>query len=167
MTGMLNKQLLMIMCIVLFGLSGCGGSDDGDDVTINQTVNQGSTDSGSGTDDSSDGDCSALVSADFVDFNSECTVATVTGTIDSDYTFISTVQYRLEGTVLVGNGNQEITAESDFQTIKDAGATLTIEAGTYIRAFDTGTLIVTRGSKIEAEGTATSPITFSLSLIHI
>ncbi len=158
---MLNKQLLMIMCIVLFGLSGCGGSDDGDDVTINQTVNQGSTDSGSGTDDSSDGDCSALVSADFVDFNSECTVATVTGTIDSDYTFISTVQYRLEGTVLVGNGNQEITAESDVQTIKNAGATLTIEAGTDIRAFDTGTLIVTRGSKIEAEGTATSPITFS------
>ncbi len=45
--------------------------------------------------------------------------------------------------------------------MRDAGATLTIRPGVQVRAFDTGSLIVTRGSKLMAEGTAAQPITFS------
>ena len=48
-----------------------------------------------------------------------------------------------------------------MQALRDNGVTLTIEPGTDIRAFDTGTLLVTRGSMLEADGTATQPITFS------
>ena len=41
------------------------------------------------------------------------------------------------------------------------GVTLTIRAGVDVRAFANGVLLVTRGSKLIANGSATSPITFS------
>lgn len=41
------------------------------------------------------------------------------------------------------------------------GATLTIEAGTVIRGTGKGTLIIERGSKIMASGTASNPIVFT------
>ena len=51
------------------------------------------------------------------------------------------------------------------------GATLTIEPGTTIKAepksvnaFDPGTLVITRGSKIMAQGTAAAPIVFTSTL---
>jgi hypothetical protein len=43
----------------------------------------------------------------------------------------------------------------------ESGATLTIEAGTIIRSTAKASLIIKRGGKIMAEGTATSPIVFT------
>jgi hypothetical protein len=85
----------------------------------------------------------------------------LSGTVNEDYTLLSEVQWRLDGIVTVGDGNQTVANLADVQALRDNGVTLTIEAGTDIRAFDTGTLLVTRGSLLEADGTATQPITFS------
>lgn len=73
----------------------------------------------------------------------------VTGSINSDYTFNNDVYWVLGGRVKVTQG-----------------ATLTIEAGTIVKG-RTGTgsnataLLVARGSKLMAEGTAAAPIIFT------
>ncbi|WP_028294746.1 hypothetical protein [Oceanobacter kriegii] len=85
----------------------------------------------------------------------------ITGTIDEDFTMSSDVQYVLDGLVKVGYGNIAFTSDSDVTTAKNNGVTLTIEPGTDVRGADDGVLIVTRGSKLMAEGTAEAPITFS------
>lgn len=70
----------------------------------------------------------------------------LTGTIDADLKLHKRNTYRLIGVVYVTNS-----------------AVLTIEPGTVIRGdFDTcGTLVITKGSKIIAEGEATDPIIFT------
>ncbi|MET4082001.1 hypothetical protein ABIB40_001952 [Pedobacter sp. UYP30] len=68
------------------------------------------------------------------------------GTIDANRTLDATKVYKLVG----------------FVYVKD-GVTLTIPAGTVIRGdkVSKGTLVVTRGSKLIAEGTAAKPIVFT------
>ncbi|MGB0933382.1 MAG: hypothetical protein ACPGU5_03810 [Lishizhenia sp.] len=78
-----------------------------------------------------------------------------TGGITADETWTANNVYQLDGRVFVDNG-----------------ATLTIEAGTIIKGSEgTGAnasaLIVARGSKIVANGTATSPIIFTSILDNI
>jgi hypothetical protein len=72
--------------------------------------------------------------------------AILTGIIDKNTVLKSDTTYRLEGVVYVTNN-----------------AILTIEAGTVIRGDEMtcGTLIITRGSKIIAEGTEKMPIVFT------
>ena len=74
---------------------------------------------------------------------------TVSGEISSDVTWTSNNIYKLDGKVYV-----------------TGGATLTIEAGTIIKGMEgqeasASALIVTRGAKIMAEGTADNPIIFT------
>ena len=71
---------------------------------------------------------------------------TVSGDITTNTTWSKTNTYLLSGFVYVKNG-----------------ATLTIEAGTLIKGdkLTKGALIITRGSKIIAEGTADQPIVFT------
>jgi hypothetical protein len=154
------KQSLYIALLVplLSGVVGCGGSD-GDNVNI--TNEFGNTTDPTDPVDPGNGNCALVVPADFVSFNTDCSVGTLAGTIDEDYTLTSEVQWRLEGTVTVGTGNQTVNNASDVQAVRDAGVTLSIQPGTDIRAFDTGSLLVTRGSMLMAEGTASNPITFS------
>jgi len=85
----------------------------------------------------------------------------IEGTINSDYELINDVEWVLDGEVVVGAGNVAVTAAADVQAIKDAGVTLMIEAGTEVKALDDGSLLVTRGSKLMANGSDTAPITFS------
>lgn len=71
----------------------------------------------------------------------------VSGTITESVTFEASKKYLLSGGVFVDNG-----------------ATLTIEAGTTIYAADDNTipfLAIQRGAKINASGTASSPIVFT------
>jgi hypothetical protein len=70
----------------------------------------------------------------------------ITGDISANTTWTSDKIYLLKGFVYVTNG-----------------ATLTINAGTIIKGDKPtkGTLVVTRGSKISATGTATNPIVFT------
>lgn len=71
---------------------------------------------------------------------------TVSGHITSDTKWFSTSKYMLNGFVYV-----------------DEGATLTIEPGTIIKGVidSKGTLIIQRGAKILAQGTADAPIVFT------
>lgn len=74
------------------------------------------------------------------------TTTTVSGNITTNTTWTKSNVYLLSGFVYV-----------------KSGATLTIEPGTIIRGDQStkGTLIVTRGSKLMASGTATEPIIFT------
>lgn len=157
---MMHKRLLVASLIALTTLAGCSGGDDGDDVTIN-IDGGGDTPEPPPPPPPPNGDCDNTVEASFVTFNDECSVGTLSGQVDSDYVLTSDIQWRLSGTVRVGAGNENVGSAADVQAVRDAGVTLEVEPGTDIRAFDDGTLIVTRGSRLIADGTAASPITFS------
>ena len=81
-------------------------------------------------------------------------VITVSGIISSNTTWTSDNEYDLDGKVYVTNG-----------------ATLTIQPGTLIKGLpalndlkvNTSALIITRGSKIDAQGTAANPIVMTAS----
>ena len=76
-------------------------------------------------------------------------VCTLTGPIQNDIVLEKDYSYYLNGSVFVGDDNK-------------SNVTLTIESGVFIGG-KTGSdlLVVTRGSKIEANGTATNPIVFT------
>ncbi|WP_045826305.1 hypothetical protein [Teredinibacter turnerae] len=95
---------------------------------------------------------------------SEPDVYTISGDITEDFTvdMSSDKEWRMSGTVRVGNGNTtEVTTDADVTALQTAGVTLTIEPGVHIHALGTAKLIVTRGSKIMADGERDMPITFS------
>ncbi len=155
------KQSLYLALLVplLASVVGCGGSD-GDNVNITNDF-VGPIDPVNPNPPLPSGDCAQVVPADFVSFNSDCSIGTIFGTINEDYTLLSQVQWRLDGVVTVGSGNQSVSNAADVQAVRDNGVTLEIEPGTDIRAFDTGSLLVTRGSMLMADGTPANPITFS------
>jgi hypothetical protein len=158
---MSRQKLLIAFLVPLFALAaGCGG-DDGDKVTINIDAGSGPDPTPTPTPPPGGGDCDTVVEADFVEFNGDCSVGTLFGDVTEDYTLTSDIQWRLDDTVTVGDGNQLVETQEDVDAIKAAGVTLTVEAGTDIRAFNTGSLLVTRGSRLIADGTASDPITFS------
>ena len=155
---MTYKKLMLAVMVASATLAGCSGGE-GDDVAI--TIDGGGPTPPTPPTPPTDGNCADVTKASFVSFNTGCSVGTVSGTIDADYTFISGVEWRLDGVVKVGEGNVNVADAAAVQAIKDAGVTLTIEPGTEVKAFDDGSLLVTRGSKLEAAGTEAQPITFS------
>ena len=74
-------------------------------------------------------------------FNDDCSQGTVTGTIDSDYTFIEDVDYILSGVVKVGDGNVEITSQTQYESILSNGVT-TVEPGVEVKGTADGVLLV-------------------------
>lgn len=80
------------------------------------------------------------------------------GDLDGEYTLTNDHVYVLDGTVQIGNGDVE--SASDPSTV--VNHSLTIEAGTQIfgAAGTSASLVVTRGSTIQAVGTAEMPIVF-------
>jgi hypothetical protein len=89
--------------------------------------------------------------ASWTNYNPKTTVYAATtdvlsGTISANRTLDATKVYKLEGFVYIADG-----------------VTLTIPAGTVIRGdqISKGTLVVTRGGKLMAEGTAAKPIVFT------
>lgn len=99
--------------------------------------------------------------AEFVTCNAGNTVCTIDGDVTEDYTLLSNVEWRLDGVVRVGGGFVQVNNDADVAAIQAAGVTLTVQPGTNVKALDDGILIVTRGSRILAEGTRNAPITFS------
>jgi hypothetical protein len=159
---MFKRPLLAFLIPFVVLGAGCS-TEEGDDVKIEITdnLNGGSNGGSNGGTNGGGGNCDSTVPADFVSFNEDCSVGTLSGVIDATYTLLSDLEWRLDGTVQVGRGNQTVSNAADVQAVKDAGVTLTIEPGTHVRGFDTGALLVTRGSMLMADGTASNPITFS------
>src|SRR5690606_16043614 len=67
----------------------------------------------------------------------------------------------IDNVVRVGAGNVSLANDADVAAAKTAGVTLTIRPGVSVRATGDAVLLVTRGSKLVADGTANAPITFS------
>ncbi len=103
----------------------------------------------------------APVAASFASIDEANKRVTISGDITQDYVFVNGYDYILDGVVRVGQGNVEILNEAQAQAIRDAGVTLTIRPGVSVLGLDDGVLIVTRGSKLIADGTAAAPITFA------
>jgi len=101
------------------------------------------------------------VAASFASIDESSKRVTITGDITQDYVFVNGYDYILDGVVRVGQGNVEILDETQAQAIRDAGVTLTVRPGVNVLGLDDGVLIVTRGSKLIADGTAALPITFA------
>lgn len=128
-------KAILATAILSASLVGCGGSSN-------------SNSSGSNDNKSAENFC----------INDVCTLE---GNITENLTLTADKEWRLNGFVTIGTGNVNLADEAAVAAAKAAGVTLTIEPGVHVKAFNTGVLLVTRGSKIEAEGTAAAPITFS------
>lgn len=87
------------------------------------------------------------------------------GSILESATLTADNAYRLNGYVTVGKGGElkadKVTPAEAKQAAQDAGVTLTIDAGVHFRSSGRGSLIISRGSKIMANGTAAAPIIMS------
>jgi hypothetical protein len=85
-------------------------------------------------------------------------VVEVTGVITANTTWTADKIYKLKGFVRVGNDPTVTDVPA-----KNSGPTLTIQPGTVIYGDKAtkATLVIQRGAKIIAEGTATSPIVFT------
>ncbi len=91
------------------------------------------------------------------------TIVEVTADIVADATWTKDKIYRLNGFIRVGEDKKATAAAGVLPTINKT-ATLTIEAGTVIlgkKGTPGGALIIQRGSKLIANGTATAPIVFT------
>ncbi len=104
----------------------------------------------------------ATFTATVTDVPSKPVVTVNAGHITENTTWTKDKIYLLKGYVFIG---EDVIAEGQTSPTINATAELTIEEGTVIMGDrDTkGTLIISRGSKIFAEGTAEEPIVFTSS----
>lgn len=77
-------------------------------------------------------------------------VISASATLNTDYV------YRLNGYVSVGNGNTELKGAAPTSKV-----TLTVKPGVEFRSTGRGSLVITRGSQLIANGTAEAPIVMS------
>jgi hypothetical protein len=167
---MFRKLMLATAATAALGLTACGGGDEtssilieGDTVT---TTNNNTTTGGTGgtATPGSPSTCPTWSSARPIDDNGN-NVCQLPGTITVSRTLDSNIVWYMAERVTVGNGNQEMSATKGVLANGSPvlNVTLTVEPGTQIKGA-TGSfanLIITRGSRIMAEGTANAPIVFS------
>ena len=165
----MNKQFVIAL-IASGALIGLGGCSEGDSATINidaPTIdNSGSGSGNSGTDTSTEPPASDACPSGTTEVSTG--VCSLSGRIVSDMTLVAGNEYQLDGRVIVGNGNCELS-NANTCTNGDAvlNVTLTIEAGVEVKGLpssdplNAAVLDVNRGSKLVAVGTAAAPIIFS------
>ena len=165
----MNKQFVIAL-IASGALIGLGGCSEGDSATINidaPTIdNSGSGSGNSGTDTPTEPPASDACPSGTTEVSTG--VCSLSGRIVSDMTLVAGNEYQLDGRVIVGNGNCELS-DSNTCTNGDAvlNVTLTIEAGVEVKGLpssdplNAAVLDVNRGSKLVAVGTAAAPIIFS------
>ena len=146
-----KKTIAASVSISMLALAGCGssGSDNKDSNNTSSVANSSSVAASSSS------------VANIVDHpNVICTgdVCEISGVVLQDLHLTTDKQWLLSGLVIVGDGAKSLT-EATAASV--AAVTMTIDAGVHVRANDSGILLVSRGSKLMAEGTADSPITFS------
>jgi hypothetical protein len=153
--GLSLASLLVVSAAALYGCA------DGDEAVINVTSTGGG---GGGASTNPLSSCPSFATARPQDDDGN-DVCGVISPIMSNQTWTADTVWYLPGPVIVGNGNGEVSnipGELVGGTAI-ANVTLTIQAGTEVkgRTASFANLTITRGSKIEALGTGTDPITFS------
>lgn len=159
-----NKLVLIAAAVAsALGLSACSDGDrssltvEGD--TINEAPDNGGNNPGNGV-----STCPAFASAR-PQTATGTNVCQLPSTISASTVLTADTIWYLADRVTVGNGNGEMSATPGTLAngLAVQNVTLTVEAGTQIkaRAGTFANLIITRGSKIMAEGTAQAPIVFS------
>ena len=136
-----KKIALSALVAAMVAFTGCGSSSSSDDKTPTTP-----TDTIPGV------SCESITpvtykisSATTKTFSEQCTL---TGKYTQDLTLSANKLWVLDGQVIIGNDNKENT-------------TLTIEKGSVITGRDAEFLLISRGSKIMAEGTKAEPIIFT------
>ena len=168
---MMRQAPKILLTLAVLAILGACSGDDSTTINIEAPSNDGGGNSGggdSGGGDSGGGDSGGETPAECPEGTTEVSegLCELPATISSDMTLSSGVDYLMTGRVTVGNGNGQLETNGDG-TLDDGSAvqaaTLTIEAGVEVFG-ETGTfanLLITRGSKIMAMGTADAPIVFS------
>lgn len=164
----MNAGKYMLATATLAGLAGLYGCSGGGDDTNIQVCNvegscttEGGNGGGTGPISLS---CPSWSSARPIDpmGNDVCQLPSE---ILEDRTLTSDIIWYMAGRVTVGNGNREMSVnEGTLENgVAVVNATLTINPGTQIvgRQGTFANLLITRGSKINAVGTAAEPIVFS------
>ncbi|TNE66128.1 MAG: hypothetical protein EP335_04005 [Alphaproteobacteria bacterium] len=91
--------------------------------------------------------------------NSEGTVCTLSGTYNDDIRLVSGLTYMLSGKVVIGT---DMGGDKANPLSTGHAATLTIEPGVTVMGADLESyLVVSRGSKLNSNGTADAPVTFT------
>jgi|GEM_PF-5115723 len=94
---------------------------------------------------------------DIADNGNSFITCELSGDVMADFTLTNNVVWTLSGAVVIGNGNQ-VLSSTGVTSADVADVTLTIEAGTVMMSNYGSSLVVTRGSSINAVGTADQPI---------
>lgn len=147
----LTKYLSLASAALLVGTLACGS----DGTNPNNGGNPGGGGGGGGGGDTT---------ADFKDggkvdiFGKSFPVKVIDKRITKDTTLDSGTVWLLNGTVSVGTGDAKLNGGAPSSQV-----TLTIQPGTqvYAKEGSATALVITRGSKIKAEGTAELPIVFA------
>lgn len=148
------------------GLYGCASDGDEAIINIDSTVTNNTTNEASGSaggDSTVSENCPSWAGAK--DKRDGVDVCSLPATITENRTLTSDIIWLMEGRVTVGNGNREMSVVEG--TLEDGQAvlnvTLTINEGTQVQGVkgSFANLLITRGSKINAVGSASNPIVFS------
>ncbi len=141
-----NRMSYALAGVLAVSLVGCGSSSDGGDPAPTPTPNPTPGDS--------------VCDESFVECSGSDAV--LSGTIDKSIELDGAYNWFLDGFVFVGAGANEVTSEAQASSLKANRVTLTVPAGTEVKGIDgDAALIVTRGGRLMAQGTAAAPITFS------
>ncbi|WP_445428571.1 hypothetical protein [Alishewanella sp. HL-SH05] len=137
----LRKLLKLSAITSALILAGCGG-----DLVVNTGATDNATDGGGNTPPPAISNCPTFATQASSLAGVTKTVCEISGAITSDVRLTADIAWSLSGKVTVGNDNSN-------------SATLTIEPGTYVFGKSGADyLVVARGSKIQAIGTAAAPI---------
>jgi hypothetical protein len=157
----MNRKGLSLASTLFVATVGLYGCTEGDEAVINITSTGGGS---SGPTQNPTSTCPGFTLARPQDDDGN-DVCQLPAQIVEDRTLTSDKVWYMASRVTVGNGNEEMSViEGTLQdTTPVLNVTLTIEAGTEIkgRTGSFANLIITRGSRIEAQGTSALPIIFS------
>jgi hypothetical protein len=171
----MNTKRLVLATAMMTALGGMYGCSEGDEAVINidaptenNTTNNAGGDTGGG-DSGISTNCPSWTGAKQRDGDGN-DVCALPAQITQNRTLTNDIVWLMEGRVTVGNGNQEMSVTPQGSAAGELAngnpllnVTLTIQEGTEIKGV-TGSfanMIITRGSKIQAVGTADEPIVFS------
>jgi hypothetical protein len=161
----MKSKRLVLTTAVIAALGGLYGCSEGDKSTV--TIDAPTTTTGAPTTPTAGGpsqNCPTWTSIRNQDADGN-DVCQLPQTISQNRTLTKDIVWFMEGTVTVGNGNGEMSVTEGTLENGDPvqNVVLTVQEGTQIKGA-TGSfanMIITRGSRIEANGTAAEPIVFS------